>query len=228
MFDRVIEKYHEFNIYKVNNLVVYISFFLFLVSLFYIKNAYLLIIIYLLILNLAKYFDKVFIKLVNYLLPIFLLGYLLITYTNIFIIKEEVYFIFLLIIKVLLILDYIAILLEYNKKKKIKSFKLFKKNRKKYSFIELRKKNIDKFKNIVKDKFDSYIKEHKIDLNSDYYKVINDNYETKYRDELEEYVWINYLRFYKNQSNKKEKLNFYNFVFLGIHVIIFVLALIVR
>ena len=221
MLDKIRDKIDEFDIYELNNIIIVVSFILFIISLYFVKNVYLIIILYLGILYLSRLYEKSIIKFICSLLPIIILGYCLIHFIHFTFIKEETFRTFRIIIKILLGLNYIAILYYYFKNKKVKLTKLFKKKSSKYTFRELRKKNINKFIENTNNYIDNYIDCNNISLDSDYFKVIENN--------IDEYVWINYLRFYKNQKFKKESIfNVYNLSFLLIHVIILIIVLIVR
>ena len=229
MLDRIRDKIDEFDVYELNNIIVIISFILFLISLYFVKNVYLIIVLYCCLLYLSRLYEKSIIKFICSLLPIIILGYFLIHFIHFTFIKDETFKTFRLIIKIMLGVNYTAILYYYFKNKKVKLEKLFKKKSYKYTFKELRKKNLNRFRENINNRVDNYIDSNNIKLDSDYFKVIENNIDNKVNNELEEYVWINYLRFYKNQKFKKENIfNVYNLVFLLIHVIILIIILIVR
>lgn len=227
--EKLKELYTEFNIYDVNNVIVIISFIIFLLSIYNVINIYLIIILYLYILYFARNYEKNMIKFVSFLLPIILLGYLLIHFVNLKIIGVETFKIFRIVIKILMFLDCIFILYNYFKIKKIKLQNLLKRKYKKYTFKELKRINNDKFRNDYNSYLDDYLEKNKISLDSDYFKVIENNIDNKINDNLNEYIWTNYLRFYKNQKyNYKKYFNVSNLVFLIINVIILLLVLFVR
>lgn len=229
MLDRIRDKIDEFNIYELNNIIVIISFILFIISLYFVKNVYIIIGLYLCLLYLSRLYEKNILKFICSLLPIIILGYFLIHFVHFTFIKEETFKTFRLIIKIMFGVNYIAILYYYFKNKKVKLEKLYKKKSNKYTFKELRKRNVNKFRENINNFIDKYIDSNNINLDSDYFKVIENNIDNKVDNELEEYVWINYLRFYKNQKFKKENIfNVYNLAFLLIHVIILIIVLIVR
>lgn len=229
MIDKIRDKYDEFNIYELSNLIVIISFILFVISLFFVKNVYLIILIYILMLYLSRLYEKNIIKFICSLLPIIIFGYFLIHFVHFTFIKEETFYIFRLFIKILFFINYICILYFYFKNKKIKIAKLFKRKNKKYTFKELRKKNYDRYREEINNYIDDYLEINDISLDSDYFKVIESNIDNKIEEKLDEFVWINYLRFYKNKKYNKENLfNIYNLLFLLIHVIILIIILIVR
>ena len=235
MLDRIREKFNEFNIYDLSNLIVMLSFIIFIISLYFSSNVYLMLIIYLLLLYMARNYDKPIVRFLSSILPIIIFGYFLIHFIDFVMIEKETYNIFQIIIKILLGLNYLCILYYYFKNKNIKLKNKVKKNNQKYTFKELRKKNENKFREFVNNEVETYLEEEKIDMDSDYFKVIESNIDDKVKDTLEEYVWCNYLRFYKNKNyNEKnfnvfnEKFNVFNLLFLLVHVIILVLVLIVR
>ena len=228
MLDMIEDKYGEFDIKKINSIIVIISFILFIISLIFIKNVYLIIILYLLLLYLSKFYDKKIIKFICSILPIIILGYFLFHFINYNFIKNESYRVFRIIIKILFCLDYVVILYNYFKDNKFSINSLFKK-KKIYTFKELRRLNINKYRKNVDNYIEDYLKENNISLDSDYFKLIDKNREKKSTLELEEFVWMNYLRFYKHKSDTgKINLGFYDLLFLVVHVIILLLVLVVR
>lgn len=224
MLMKLRDKYEEFNLLKVNYLVITISFILFTFGLFFVKNIYLFIIIYLLLLYISKYFDKGIIKLICSITAIILFGFFLINFIHINFIKNEIFKTFRIILKILYLINYLCLLFYY--------YKLRKKNDIKNNhrtFKKLRKDKYELFKHQIEDEINHYIEEKSIDKDSDYYELINNNLEDKTRFELEKYIWVNYLRFYKNQKFRRYLyFNIYDFIFLTIHVIIFILILFVR
>ena len=205
MLMKLRDKYEEFNLLKVNYLVITISFILFTFGLFFVKNIYLFIIIYLLLLYISKYFDKGIIKLICSITAIILFGFFLINFIHIYFIKNEIFKTFRIILKILYLINYLCLLFYY--------YKLRKKN-------DI-KNNHRTFKKLRKDKYELF--KHQIEDEINYY------IEEKTRFELEKYIWVNYLRFYKNQKFRRYLyFNIYDFIFLTIHVIIFILILFVR
>ena len=229
MLDRIRDKLEEFNIYDLSNFVVILAFIVFIISLYFVTNVYLIIVIYLFILYLARYYEKPIIKFISSLLPIIIFGYFLIHFINFVFIEKETFNTFRIIIKVLLILDYLSILYYYFKAKKVKLNNIIKRNNKKYTFKELRKRNEKKIRESVNNEVESYLEDNKISSDSDYFKVIESNLDNKVKSDLEEYVWLEYLRFYKNKKyNQSKEFSVFNLLFLFVHVIILVLVLIVR
>ena len=227
--NKIRDKFDEFNIYELNNIIIIISFILFLISIYYVKNVYIIIVMYLFILYIARNYEKNSIKFVSFLLPIIILGYFLIHFINFTFIEKETFMMFRIIIKVLMTIDCLCILYFYFKTKKVKLLNLMKRKSKKYTFKELRRKNLDKFRINYHNYVDEYLENNKIGLDSDYFKVIENNIDNKINENLDNYVWTNYLRFYKNKKYNKESIfNVFNLMFLGVHVIILVLILIVR
>ena len=219
----------DFEILNLHSLVILISFILFIISLFFLKNIILVIVIYLLLLYLSTKFNNNVVKLICCILPFIIFGYLILHFIKFNLVKKESFIVYLYIIKILLFSDYLVIIYLYFKNRNKNSIKNNKLKLKKYTFRELRKQNINKVININKKYIDKYIKNNDIDTDSDYYKVINDNLKNKSINDLEEYIWINYLRFYKNRRNNHFNIfSKYNFVFLGIHAIILILVLVVR
>ena len=229
MLDRIRDKLDDFNIYDLSNIVISFSFIIFLVSLYFVTNVYLIIIIYLLLLYLARNYEKPIIKFISSILPIVIFGYFLIHFINFVFIEKETFTTFRVIIKILLIFNYISILYYYFKTKNIKREKFIKRNNQKYTFKELRRKSEGKIRENVNNEVETYLEDNKISLDSDYFKVIESNLDDKIKNTLEEYVWCHYLRFYKNKKyNHKKEFDVFNLLFLFVHVIILVLVLIVR
>ena len=228
MLTKIKEQLDDFDIYELNNFYVIISFFLIILSIYLTKNIYLIFFLYLFTLYISVNFEKNTIKFICFLLPVVILGYYLIQFINLSFIGEKTFYFFRFIIKLLLIIDHIIIIITYLKTKETKLTKLIKKI-KKYTFKELRKKNKDKFQDKVNKDIESYLEKYNIDLDSDYFKVIESNIDNKVNNELEDYVRTEYLRFYKNQSLYKQNLfNICNIIYLLIHIIIFIVVLIVR
>ena len=222
-------KFLEFNIYELNNIIVILSFIIFLISIYYVKNVYLIIFMYLFILYLARNYEKNTIKFISIVLPIIILGYFLIQFVNLNFFEKETSQILRIIIKILMSLDSVLILYYYFRIKKIKLLKSLKRKYKKYTFKELKRKNLDNFRNSYNIYLDSYLEKNNIRLDSDYFKVIENNINNKINNNLNEFVWINYLRFYKNQRyNNKIGFSVFNLLFLIFNVIILILVLNVR
>ena len=229
MLKKLKKIYDNIDIYDLNNIVIVICIILFLISLYITKNTYIFIIMYIIILFLGSHFNNKIIKLISNILPVILFGYFLMHFIHFSMFKYLTFNTFIIIIKLLMFIDYILIIINYIKNKKIYLIKIFRKRSKHYSFKELRNKNIDKVKEINREEIDKFLKENKIEKTSDYYKVIENNFENKSKIDLEEYVWINYLRFYKNKRfNKINIFDRFNFIFLIIHVIMLLLVLLVR
>ena len=227
--DKLKDKFDEFNIYLIDNKIIIISFLLFIISIYYVKNTYLIIILYLLILYFARNYEKAIIKFISVILPIVILGYVLMCFVRIRLTEQDMYIVLRIIIKILMIIDCLFVLYYYFKMKKTKKLNLLKRNHRKYTFKELRLRNIDKFRNSYNEFLDEYLENNKIGLDSDYFKVIENNIDNKIDNNLEEFVWTNYLRFYKNKKFNRESIfNFFNLLFLSINVIILILVLNVR
>ena len=205
MLDKIRDKIDEFDVYELNNIIVIISFLLFITSLIFVKNVYMIIFMYLFLLYLSRLYEKNIIKFICSILPIIIFGYFLIHFIHFTFIKDETFITFRFIIKILLGFNYLAILYYYFKTKKVKLIKLLKKRSHKYTFKELRKKNIDACREKTNNYIDDYLNTNNIQLDSDYFKVIEDNIDNKINEDLEEFVWINYLRFYKNRRYIKNR-----------------------
>lgn len=229
MFKKIKKKYDSFLMTDLNNLLLIFTLLLFLISLFFLKNIYVYFFIYIFLFDLTRHIKKnKYILPFNGIIGIFLIAFLFFNLLNLSFLSLDIKKIMEIIVKIFFFVDYFLIILLTIKDKKYKIMKLQKRRLKKYTFKELRERKIDDFKRINQEIINEYLKTYNILKDSDYYKVINDNYLNKTKEDLEEYVWINYLRFYKNKKYQKVRLDKTNFLFLGIHGIILLLVLLVR
>ncbi len=229
MLKKIKKKYDSFLMTDLNNLLLIFTLLLFLISLFFLKNIYVYFFIYIFLFDLTRHIKKnKYILPFNGIIGIFLIAFLFFNLLNLSFLSLDIKKIMEIIVKIFFFVDYFLIILLTIKDKKYKIMKLQKRRLKKYTFKELRERKIDDFKRINQEIINEYLKTYNILKDSDYYKVINDNYLNKTKEDLEEYVWINYLRFYKNKKYQKASLDKTNFLFLGIHGIILLLVLLVR
>ena len=229
MLKKIKKKYDSFLMTDLNNLLLIFTLLLFLISLFFLKNIYVYFFIYIFLFDLTRHIKKnKYILSFNWIIEIFLIVFLFFNLLNLSFLSLDIKKIMEIIVKIFFFVDYFLIILLTIKDKKYKIMKLQKRRLKKYTFKELRERKIDDFKRINQEIINEYLKTYNILKDSDYYKVINDNYLNKTKEDLEEYVWINYLRFYKNKKYQKASLDKTNFLFLGIHGIILLLVLLVR
>lgn len=229
MLKKIKKKYDSFLMTDLNNLLLIFTLLLFLISLFFLKNIYVYFFIYIFLFDLTRHIKKnKYILPFNGIIGIFLIAFLFFNLLNLSFLSLDIKKIMEIIVKIFFFVDYFLIILLTIKDKKYKIMKLQKRRLKKYTFKELRERKIDDFKRINQEIVNEYLKTYNILKDSDYYKVINDNYLNKTKEDLEEYVWINYLRFYKNKKYQKVRLDKTNFLFLGIHGIILLLVLLVR
>ena len=229
MLKKIKKKYDSFLMTDLNNLLLIFTLLLFLISLFFLKNIYIYLFIYIFLFDLTRHIKKnKYILPFNGIIGIFLIAFLFFNLLNLSFLSLDIKKIMEIIVKIFFFVDYFLIILLTIKDKKYKIMKLQKRRLKKYTFKELRERKIDDFKKINQEIINEYLKTYNILKDSDYYKVINDNYLNKTKEDLEEYVWINYLRFYKNKKYQKASLDKTNFLFLGIHGIILLLVLLVR
>ena len=229
MFKKIKKKYDSFYAALDCNLLLIFTLLLFLISLFFLKNIYVYFFIYIFLFDLTRHIKKnKYILPFNWIIGIFLIAFLFFNLLNLSFLSLDIKKIMEIIVKIFFFVDYFLIILLTIKDKKYKIMKLQKRRLKKYTFKELRERKIDDFKRINQEIINEYLKTYNILKDSDYYKVINDNYLNKTKEDLEEYVWINYLRFYKNKKYQKASLDKTNFLFLGIHGIILLLVLLVR
>lgn len=222
MFKKIKKLHDNITLTNLNSITLSITLILLSITLIVVKNIYLLILIYILIYELFYHSRNKSIQFMTDISGILLLGFIFISLNlNIIDIKNTL----LILVKTSFFLSYLLIVIKEIKNKKIKYFKL---KHGKYTFKELRKKKISKFKEIYLSEINNYLSENKIEDGSDLQGLVKDNLDNLASDKLEEYVYINYLRFYKNQVNFKFKLDYINLLYLVIHVIILILSLLVR
>lgn len=226
MYKIVINKIKNFNLKRINIFIYIISFIIYLMSIYLVKNIYLLIIIYFFLFILYSKINHKVIEFFVYILGILLIGYIFINLLNLNIFILDYKKIFIIIIKLFYLFSYFSIFL-LNIKNKRRDYLKIKKG-KKYTFKELRGKKIEQFRNDELAKINYFIDKQGIN-NSEYEKIIRDNLSNLTDESLDKYIWVNYLRFYKNQKKQKNNnISKSDLVFLTIHVIILLLSLLVR
>lgn len=226
MYKIVINKIKNFNLKRINIFIYIISFIIYLMSIYLVKNIYLLIIIYFFLFILYSKINHKVIEFFVYILGILLIGYIFINLLNLNIFILDYKKIFIIIIKLFYLFSYFSIFLLNIKNKRRKYLKI--KKGKKYTFKELRGKKIEQFRNDELAKINYFIDKQGIN-NSEYEKIIRDNLSNLTDESLDKYIWVNYLRFYKNQKKQKNNnISKSDLVFLTIHVIILLLSLLVR
>lgn len=226
MYKIVINKIKNFNLKRINIFIYIISFIIYLMSIYLVKNIYLLIIIYFFLFILYSKINHRVIEFFVYILGILLIGYIFINLLNLNIFILDYKKIFIIIIKLFYLFSYFSIFL-LNIKNKRRDYLKIKKG-KKYTFKELRGKKIEQFRNDELAKINYFIDKQGIN-NSEYEKIIRDNLSNLTDESLDKYIWVNYLRFYKNQKKQKNNnISKSDLVFLTIHVIILLLSLLVR
>lgn len=226
MYKIVINKIKNFNLKRINIFIYIISFIIYLMSIYLVKNIYLLIIIYFFLFILYSKINHKVIEFFVYILCILLIGYIFINLLNLNIFILDYKKIFIIIIKLFYLFSYFSIFLLNIKNKRREYLKI--KKGKKYTFKELRGKKIEQFRNDELAKINYFIDKQGIN-NSEYEKIIRDNLSNLTDESLDKYIWVNYLRFYKNQKKQKNNnISKSDLVFLTIHVIILLLSLLVR
>lgn len=230
MLERIKNKHDNIELDNLNNILLIISLIFIFISLIFVKNIFVIILIFIFIYELSSHVtNNKYVTFLSNFLGIFLLSYILIYFLELSLFKFDIKKVIINFIKVILFTNYFLIVFLNIKIKKVKILKSKNKNKKKYTFKELRKEKIKYFQETTKTVVDNYIKKNDISKKSDYYKVLNSNINNKAKNDLEEYVWINYLRFYKNRKyNRKNIFDRMNFIFILIHVIILLLAIFVR
>ncbi len=226
MYKIVINKIKNFNLKRINIFIYIISFIIYLTSIYLVKNIYLLIIIYFFLFILYSKINHKVIEFFVYILGILLISYIFINLLNLNIFILDYKKIFIIIIKLFYLFSYFSIFLLNIKNKRREYLKI--KKGKKYTFKELRGKKIEQFRNDELAKINYFIDKQGIN-NSEYEKIIRDNLSNLTDESLDKYIWVNYLRFYKNQKKQKNNnISKSDLVFLTIHVIILLLSLLVR
>lgn len=224
MFKKLKIKHDKLKLSDLNNTLLLLTIIFLIISSYFLNNIWLAIIIYLFIYDLYIHSKNKITSFLTYISGILLIAFLFLNLTNLNILQFNFNKYLFLTLKILLVLDYIIIILKEIKNKKIKYLKG---KKKKYTFKELRKRKIDSLKKRNKVLIDNYLEEENINLKSNYAKLINDNLDYLTKNDLENYIQIEYLRFYKNKNNNKSFDRFGVF-FLLIHVIILLLCLLVR
>ncbi len=220
------KKITRINLDNLNIIILIISIFFYLTSIIITKNIFIIFILFLIdFLIFINSIRNKYITFLNALLPVIIISFVLLTYISLNLPFDYIR-LYRLIIKILLIIDYLVLIINIINKRHIIYIKG---SKRKHTLNELRKKNINKYQDDNLDYINKYIIDNDIDIKSDYYKVICKNIKLKTIDDLEEYVTLNYLRFYKNKKyshrNIFDKLNL---AFLGIHVIILMLVFLLR
>ncbi len=229
MLEKLMMKHDSLKISDLNNFLLGLSLIIYSLSIYLVSNPVILIIIYLFTYEIYLHVrSKKYLRFLIDIAGILLIGYLFLNLISLSFFKINILKYIGITIKVLLFLTFFLIVIKCIRMKNIKYIKGQRYN-KKYTFKELRSL---KFKNFWKNNetlINSYVKENDLNLESDYYKLIKSNINNKTKNDLEEYVWLNYLRFYKNRRyNKKMIFDTLNLVFIIIHVIILILAVVVR
>lgn len=225
MLRRLINKFKEFDIFDLNIYIIVLCFVAFFLSLWFGNNIFMFVLMFLVVFYLSKHVGNNIIIFLITTLPFLLISAIILPYISIPLYKENILNIIYILIKIWLGVSYVILTYLLVNKKNIKNKKSFHKRFKFYSFKELRKRNYEFFKEKNKEIVDKYTKKNNISLTSDYYKVLNDNIEEKSKDELEEFVWLNYLRFYKNRRYFKRQLfEFENIIYIIIHIVIVLLV----
>ena len=219
--------YQNLSFFNLNNSLLIISFMFFIISLILVKNTVLIVIMVLFIAFLLNKIEMTKItRFLNYLSFIITLALILISFLNLSFINIDVIIVFKNVVKILLFSQYSYFVYYIIKNKKIK---FVRKRKSIYTFKELRSNNYDLYFNLNENYIENYVEKENISYESDYYKIINNNLDNKSKNDLEEYVWINYLRFYKNRGlHHLNIFDKFNLVFIGIHVIILMLSFLVR
>ena len=226
MLEKIKKMNQKINLDDLNIIILIISIFFYLVSLVFTKNIWIIFFLYLLNFELFSHLEKdKYLVFLNAILPVILIAFVLFNYIDL---KLPFDFIKIvrIMIKILLMTDYIVLIILIIKNRNIKYVKGRKKKLRKHTFYELRKSMIGKVQKEELEYETKYIQDNEIDYQSDYYKVICKNRKLKTIDDLEEYVVLKYLRFYKNKKyNHRNVFDKLNLVFLGIHVIILLLVI---
>ncbi len=229
MLKKIKMSHDNIDLEDLNIILLLLSIIPYFISLIYGNNIIVIILLYLLNFELFYHLKKIkWISFLNYILPIIIIGYIFLSYLDLSFIQFDILKIVNYFIKFILGIYYLVNVFLIVKDRKIKYIKG--RNRlHSHTLNELRKSNINKFYKNNLEYQEKYMNDLGIKNGSDYYKVINNNVKNKTINELEEYVTLNYLRFYKNKKyNKRNVFDKLNIVFIGIHVIILLLVFLVR
>ena len=215
----------KFNLIFFNIIIILLGFLLFSFTLSLTKN-YIVLFLDLLLLVLLTYNERnnKYIRFITDFSIIYFLASWIISLLVIPVYSMEIKGFFLDSLKFLLFILYLVLVIVVLQKIKKESFGV-----KKYTLNKLRKDNIYIYKNRNIKKNKQYIENQNILNNSNEYEILKDNLLPKTKDNLEDYVRLEYLRFYKNRNSQKIwDFTDEEFIFLIIHVIILVLAIFVR
>ena len=215
----------KFNLIFFNIIIILLGFLLFSFTLSLTKN-YIVLFLDLLLLVLLTYNERnnKYIRFITDFSVIYFLASWIISLLIIPVYSMEIKGFFLDSLKFLLFILYLVLVIVVLQKIKKESFGV-----KKYTLNKLRKDNIYIYKNRNIKKIKQYIENQNILNNSNEYEILKDNLLPKTKDNLEDYVRLEYLRFYKNRNSQKIwDFTDEEFIFLIIHVIILVLAIFVR
>ena len=220
-------KHETIELSDLNICLLIVSLIMLAISLILTRNIYLMIVIYLFIYEVYYHQKKdKYISFLTSILPISLFACFLMRYIDLSFVKFDVLNIIKVIINIFMFVDYFLIIF---KEIKAKNLKYIKRGNRKRTFNDLRRNKIKDFKIANLENIKVYQEEHSIDIKSDYYKVLTDNFSNKVKNDLEDYVHLNYLRFYKNKKyNKKNIFDSLNIAFISVHVIILLLSIFVR
>ena len=226
MFKKLKKIHDNIDVRSLNIIILLISIVFYIISSYFANNIIIILLLYILDYELFYHLkDYRYLRFINLILPIMIIAYFLLGYLDLSFIHFDLLHILLWVIKVLLVIFYIVNVFLIIKDRNIKYVKGRRKFKRR-TFNELRKREIGRFKKDNIDYQEKYILDNEINKDSDYYKVINDNLKNKTVNDLEEYVYLNYLRFYKNKKyNKRNIFDKLNIVFLLIHVIILLLSI---
>lgn len=198
--------------YDINLIYKLIGLLLFLLTISFISNIYILILLFLGLF--------IFNRKNNPLL------FLMIMLTMLFLVLKIVDN-SILIVNVILILDYITVFLINIKKDDFVLAKNMFFN-KKYTYSELSKNYINGISSDNEVVFSNFVDSHSLEMNEELLEI-KERLVSKNNDELFDKLTINYFRFYKNQNDGYKYLGFNRetLIYLGCHLIIFILAVVI-
>lgn len=197
--------------YNINLIYRFIALLLFLLTLLFIDNVYVLMIFFILILILNKKNNPL----------LFLTTIITLLFLTLKFVDNNITF-----INIMLIIDYIIVFIIYTKKEEFITARniLFNKRFTYKQLEKVYKKDISKENREI---FDKVIDSKKDDKNI---SLIEDRLDSKDKSDVFDKLVINYIRFYKNQNDNYKHLGINKevVIYLGIHLILLILAVVIK
>lgn len=198
--------------YNINLLYKFIGLLLFILTIIFIENVYVLTILFFMIFFLNKKNSPILI-----LMSVITFFFLFFKYFN-----HEVG-----IVNIMLAIDYIIIFIFHINKEELLTLKNVILN-KKFTYKDLSSVYFDEINNNNYEIFDKYVSRNKLEDNDDLLEI-KERLIDKSRSDVYEKVVTNYIRFYKNQNDyhKKLAMNKETIIYLGIHLLFLIIAMVI-